>query len=346
MQLSKIYLELTNKCNLNCSICYRHSWDEKPLDMSAELFKKIKKDIDDAKSVKTIILGGIGEPAISPLIAEVLAELKKYKVTLTTNALSIDSLLMDMIVENTHMVMISIDGMSDSFLKIRGAILNDVLENAVRINELKKARGRNLPYIGMQCVISRENIDDVFGMIDLADKLNAHILVLSNLIPQTSDNRDNILYTRYENQSMAHIFKKVLSYSSRKGVNILFPNYELKTERRCSFIEDNATFVTAAGEVVPCYRMSHTYTEYVFGRNKTVLKHSFGNVKSETLKSIWESKRYANFRDMVRNNHYPSCIDCELVEGCDLVKDTSTDCYAGSPSCSDCLWARKITFCP
>jgi len=346
MQLSKIYLELTNKCNLNCSICYRHSWDEKPHDMSAELFKKIMKDIDDIKSVKTIILGGIGEPTISPLIAEALAELKKYKVTLTTNALSIDSPLMGIIVENTHMVMISMDGLSDSFLKIRGAILNDVIENAVKINEFKKAKGRNLPYVGVQYVISNDNINDIFGIIDLAGKLNIHILVLANLIPQTSENCDKILYTRYENQDMAQLFRKVLSYSSRKGVNILFPNYELKTERRCSFIDDNAIFVTASGEVVPCYRMSHTYTEYVFGRKKTVLKHSFGNLGSESLKSIWESRKYVSFRDMVRNNYYPSCIDCDLVEGCDLVKDTSTDCYAGSPSCSDCLWARKITFCP
>jgi len=314
--------------------------------MSIELFEKLNKNIDDISSIDTIVLGGIGEPAIAPVIEQAIVALKKYKIILTTNALSIDNSLMDLIVENTHMVMISIDGMHDSFLKIRGAILNNVLENAFKISELKKTRGKNLPYIGVQCVISKDNINDIFEMIDLANKLNAHILVLANLIPQTCDNSDKILYTRYENRNMADLFKKVLSYSSRKGVNIVFPNYELKTERRCSFIDDNSVFVTAAGEVAPCYRMSHTYTEYVFGRKKTVLKHSFGNVGSESLKNIWESRQYVSFREMVRNNYYPSCIDCDLVEGCDMVKDSSADCYTNSPSCADCLWARKVTFCP
>jgi len=346
MQLSKVYLELTNKCNLDCSICYRHSWDEKLTDMNGELFAKIKKDINGIRSVKAIVLGGIGEPTISPLIAEAIVELNKYKITLTTNALSINSSLMNLIIDNTHMVMISIDGMHDSYLKIRKAFLNDVIENADKINNLKRLRGKNTPYVGMQYVVSKDNIDDIFDMIDLARKLNIHILAISNLIPQTSENSGKILYNRYENKHMASLFKRVLSYSSRKGVNILFPNYELKTERRCSFIDDDAAFITASGEVVPCYRMSHTYTEYVFGRKKTVLKHCFGNVENESLSSIWENRRYVSFRDMVRNNNYPSCIDCDLVEGCDMVKDTSADCYAGSPSCADCLWARKITFCP
>jgi len=346
MHLRKIYIELTNKCNLDCSICYRHSWDEKPQDMSGELFDKIKKDIAEINNIDTIVLGGIGEPVIAPVFARAIAELKKYKIILTTNAISINDSLIELIVENTHMVMISIDGMHDSFLKIRGAILEDVIENAIKINELKKAKGKNLPYVSVQSVISKDNIKDIFGMVDLADKLNAHTLVLANLIPQTSDNSDKILYTRYENRIMADLFKKVLSYSSRKGVNILFPNYELKTERRCSFIDDDSVFVTAAGEVAPCYRMSHTYTEYVFGRKKTVLMNYFGNIRSESLKNIWESRRYVSFRDMVRNNYYPSCIDCDLVEGCDMVKDTSADCYTNSPSCADCLWARKITFCP
>jgi tungsten cofactor oxidoreducase radical SAM maturase len=346
MPLNKIYLELTNKCNMECSFCYRNSWDEKLNDMNSELFTKIKKDIDDIRSVKSIVLGGIGEPTIAPIIAEAIAELKKYKITLTTNALTINNSLMNLIVENTHMVMISIDGLHDSYLRIRKAFLNDVIENVDKINDLKRLRNKNTPYVGIQYVVSKDNIHDIFDIIDLAGRLNAHILVISNLIPQTSENHDKILYTRYENKDMALLFKKVLSYSSRKGVNILFPNYELKTERRCSFIDDDATFITASGEVVPCYRMSHTYTEYVFGRKKTVLKHSFGNVGNENLNSIWENRGYANFRDMVRNNRYPSCIDCDLVEGCDMVKDTSTECYAGSPSCADCLWARKITFCP
>ena len=346
MAIRKVYLELTNKCNLECSICYRHSWNEKLQDMDEELFDKIKREIDEIESVKSVVLGGIGEPTCAPLIAKALEELGGLDITITTNAVNINDALLNSIVKYANMVMISIDGLHENYSKIRGTSLDNVLENMRKINELKIETGRNLPYVGIQFVISRDNVDDVFRLIDLANSLNVHILVLSNLIPQTRENAGKILYTRYENKEARELYKKILSYSNRKGVNILFPSYELKTERRCSFVDADAAFISASGEVVPCFRMSHTYKEYVFGREKTVLKHSFGNVKDRSLMDIWEGREYSSFRNTVYNNLYPSCTDCDLVEGCDMVKDTSTDCYAGEPSCADCLWARKITVCP
>jgi MoaA/NifB/PqqE/SkfB family radical SAM enzyme len=75
----------------------------------------------------------------------------------------------------------------------------------------------------------------------------------------------------------------------------------------------------------------------VFKREKTVMKHSFGNLNENSIMDIWNSNEYSKFRDIVHNNQYPSCIDCDLVDGCDLVKDTITDCYTAAPSCADCL---------
>lgn len=65
-----------------------------------------------------------------------------------------------------------------------------------------------------------------------------------------------------------------------------------------------------------------------------------------SLEDIWNSKAYSQFRKTIYYNLYPSCIDCDLVEGCDMVKSTEVDCYGISPSCADCLWARKFVICP
>jgi len=346
MPLKKIYLELTNRCNMNCAICYRHSWDEKMQDMSSKLFENIRKDIAGIASINSVVLGGIGEPTFAPLIFRAIEELGDFRLILTTNAFYINDDLTHLIVRYVDDVMVSLDGMHDNFKRIRGADLDVIVKNIIKINEFKLSAGRNLPQLGIQFVISRDNMNDIFDVIDLANKFKIHTLVLVNLIPQTKLNADKIIYTRYENKEANLLFKKILSYSGRKGVNVQFPNYELKTERRCSFVDDEAAFVTASGDVVPCYRMAHTYKEYVFGREKTVLKHCFGNVNENSLSDIWNSAEYQSFRDYVRNNRYPSCMDCDLVEGCTIVKDTTTDCYAGTPSCADCLWARKITACP
>jgi tungsten cofactor oxidoreducase radical SAM maturase len=346
MTLKKLYLELTNKCNLNCSICYRRSWNEEPTDMSLELFNKIKKEIGGINSLKSIVLGGIGEPTCAPLIYEAIGALGHYHLTLTTNAMDMNDELLDLIVRRVNLVMVSIDGLHENFSKIRTANLDAVIENMNRINRLKENAAKSSPFVGIQFVLSRDNADDISRMIDLAADVKAHLLVLSNLLPQTKENAEKILYTRYENRQGKLLFDKALKYSFKKGIKLVLPNFELKTERRCSFVEDGAAFIDAWGEMVPCYRLSHTYKEYVFDREKTVIKNSFGSLYEKDIKSIWESSRYSHFRSVVRNNRYPSCIDCDYVEGCDLVKDTYYDCYTQSPSCADCLWARKYIICP
>ena len=346
MTLQKLYLELTNKCNLNCTICYRRSWNEEPMDMDLKLFNRIKKEIGVINSLKSIVLGGIGEPTCAPLIYEAIGALGHYHLTLTTNAMDIDDELLYLIVRRVNLVMVSIDGLHENFSKIRNADLDAVIENMNRINRLKESAAKNSPFIGIQFVLSRDNADDVCRMIDLAADVKAHVLVLSNLMPQNRENAEKILYTRYENKQGRLLFDKAVKHSFRKGIKLVLPNYELKTERKCSFVEDGAAFIDAWGDMVPCYRLSHTYREYVFGREKTVIKNSFGSLYEKDIRSIWESSRYSHFRSVVRNNLYPSCIDCDYVEGCDLVRDTNYDCYTESPSCADCLWARKYIICP
>jgi radical SAM protein with 4Fe4S-binding SPASM domain len=194
-------------------------------------------------------------------------------------------------------------------------------------------------------VISKFNQQEILNLIDLAADLQVSQVILSNLLPATVEDKDMILYTRYENEEMHKLFKKVRNYSLRRGLEVKLPAYQLKTERRCRFIEDDATMITAEGDVVPCYRFVHDGTEIVYGRPKVIKAHSFGNINNETLTTIYDSAPYKNYRTTVLNNHYPSCIDCDLVDGCDMVRDASADCYGNTPSCADCLWSRNIIYC-
>ncbi len=40
-QLARVYIEPTNRCNLDCVTCIRHSWDEPLGAMSLEVFRRI-----------------------------------------------------------------------------------------------------------------------------------------------------------------------------------------------------------------------------------------------------------------------------------------------------------------
>lgn len=343
MDLKKMYLELTDKCNLNCSICYRKAWSFKLNDMERDVLDRVISDARKIESLKEIVIGGIGEPLSAPLIDYALERLKDYHLTITTNGTIMDDTVLSSIISHVDVITVSIDGLEERVKEIRGTELSGILNNIGKLNERRKG---NKPLLNLQFVLSADNIGDAVKIIDLAQGLRVNQIIISNLIPQTRDNADKIKYTRYENKEVKELFNTLRNSALRKGIGLRLPQYELKGERRCDFIDKGAVYICSTGDVAPCYRFSHPGSEYIFGRGKKVDKHSFGNVAADSLIDIWNSKNYKIYRDTVYNNHYPSCIDCDLANGCDLARDTELDCQGVSPSCGDCLWARKFIICP
>ncbi len=82
-QYRKIYIEITNNCNLNCSFCSKTSREKK--NMTLEEFKKILDKIKDYTDY--IYLHVKGEPLLHPQVIDFIKEADKYnlKVNLTTN---------------------------------------------------------------------------------------------------------------------------------------------------------------------------------------------------------------------------------------------------------------------
>lgn len=346
MSIKKIYLELTDRCNLDCKICYRKSWGQPFCDIKEEVLNKLICEFEEYNELKEIVIGGIGEPTCSLQFKRALELLKDYKITVTTNGTLIDEALAEYLVKYVDVVTISVDGLEEKFKEIRGIDLDKVINNIKLLNNMKNKYSSKTPLIDMQLVLSTENQNQIFNVIDLASDLRANKLIISNIIPQSEDNKDKIMYRRYENKDLKNLFDKAMVKGLRKGIKVDVPSYELKTIRRCNFVEGSAAFICASGDVAPCYRFSHSYTEYVFGREKHIHKFAFGNIEKDTLADIWGNTEYVNFRKRIINNQYPSCIDCDLVDGCDNTANLDEDCYALVPSCGDCLWSREFSKCP
>lgn len=346
MSIRKLYLELTDRCNLDCTICYRQSWKETPQDLDRGQYRRLLAEIRELPDLRTIVLGGIGEPTCAPDFMQILEDLQGYRLILTTNGVSLSDEILGALVDRVDSVVISIDGMAERFREIRGVELETVTDTVRRLQTLKRERKVSRPAVSLQCVLSEDNVEDALPLVDLAAELKAEALIFSNLMPQTAANRNKILYTRYENLRMKALFNRLRTYSFRRGVQLMLPEIELKTERRCSFIEEGAAFISAEGDVIPCYRLSHSYLEFVFGREKQVLRHSFGNLAHQSLQTIWDSPAYRQYREHVLNGRYPSCMDCDFVDGCEYVTDTAAECWGNTPSCADCLWSRRIVICP
>ena len=83
MRFKKVYIEITNTCNLNCSFCIKDNRMKK--EMSIDEFETVLKKID--KYTDYIYLHVKGEPLIHNKLDEILSLTNKYKkyVNITTN---------------------------------------------------------------------------------------------------------------------------------------------------------------------------------------------------------------------------------------------------------------------
>ena len=72
-RLDKIYVEPTNRCNLDCRTCMRHGWEEDLGFMEFGLFEKIMADVRSFPERPGIFLGGFGEPLGHPQIVDMVA---------------------------------------------------------------------------------------------------------------------------------------------------------------------------------------------------------------------------------------------------------------------------------
>jgi len=307
-----------------------------------------ERTITQFKSVstlETIVIGGMGEPLASPLFRQTVKSLIGKEIVLTTNGTLLKEKLTKDLIGAFNLIVISIDGMEDRMMQDRGVVFKELISSIDYLNQLKLKNELENPRLDIQFVASKENIHEIFPLMDLLAEKRIRNLVISHLLPQHPDQADDILYQRYENKPLKELFHKIRNHSFKRGLRVQFPEVELKTERRCAFVSSDATYITSRGEVVPCYRFSHQGSEVVFGRFKTLKQFSFGNIVDKPLLDIWNSEDYLRFRNRIYNNHYPSCPDCDLVEGCSLIQDVDFDCNGEEPNCSDCLWARKFVIC-
>lgn len=116
LALSKVYIEPTNGCNLNCSTCVRNSWDEPVGIMKIETYRKLIDSLRKITSLQKISFWGVGEPLLHPEIVEIVSLAKQIGVEtqIITNALLLDKKKSEeLIAAGLDSIVISIDGTDD-----------------------------------------------------------------------------------------------------------------------------------------------------------------------------------------------------------------------------------------
>ena len=348
--IQKVYIEATTGCNLYCRTCVRNVWDDREAKMSMETFSRLAQSLESLPNLKQVVFAGFGEPLTHPRILDMIETVRRRDVAVhigSNGLLFTEKMAGELVRLGVERLVISIDGVKpDTYQGIRGAMLAQVLANMRRLNEVKRRLGAVKPLLGIEFVALKNNRAELADLAGLAVELNVARVLVSNVLPYTTDMREQVLYG-YEPQSPLPPGSwpvKVDGWIMWGSLDL--PRMHWGAERKCRFVHNQAVVVGRDGGVSPCYALSHNYSYFAIdGQQKRVSRYVLGNVRDQSLADIWMSEDYVRFRSEVRAFRFPSCPDCDLRDTCDL-RQANQGCWGWNPSCADCLWAQDIVRCP
>ncbi|MBQ1235839.1 MAG: radical SAM protein [Oscillospiraceae bacterium] len=374
--LKKLYIEPTTLCNLNCKMCFRHTWfDEKFCHMSMENFRRALETMP--RSVETVFFGGMGEPLYHPDIIEMIhmAAATGADVELLTNGTMLSNEMIEGILDaGLSRLWISIDDLeTDSSINEAADLVSDhsghghsglVLSNIRSFNKLRQKKLSSVS-LGITFVAMKSNVHQLaklpfFIAQHLIDEVN-----ISNISPTDKASQDEMLYTNmvnmYTGPAKGNILPTVrMPYmdmnipEAAEGIRALMSkqNFELyfndqpvlRKTNYCKFVREGMCFVRSDGEICPCMPLLHNGYTWLANVERKIYHCSFGNIANSGVNEIWNSIEYRTFRRKFDEFDFSPCMYCGH---CERFSDNTSDCFGNThPTCGGCLWAEGVLSCP
>lgn len=220
--------------------------------------------------------------------------------------------------------------------------------------------------LGVAFVAMKENLGELTRFPGFAAEFGVDALNVSNAIPSTIHAEGDSLYgslvyagikSRTEKTRRVSVNLPLFDFRDEAAASMLSgflsaPSLDVnlcgerlvRKDRRCDFVEGGKAFIRHDGSVAPCMALLHNSRTYQNGFERTVRRHSFGNVRDSSIADIWNSSDYADFRNRVREFSFSPCIRCGL---CEYGIENNEDCFGSpGPTCGACLWSEGVFSCP
>ena len=355
--LTRIYIEVTNRCNLNCSMCIRNNWNHELGSMSRKTFLKLLNDMQGFSPLPEIFFGGYGEPLSHPDIINLIQNTNKLgaRTSLVTNGTLLSpEMSKDLILSGLDRLWISLDGMhqdnypNDDYLS--QIIHNLEIFQDIKNNPQLKQNNREAPEVGMVYVLTKNNSSDLPDLVDLGKYLGVKSIFITYLeayseemageIPYQADKLRDLASPNTDQSDLADLINKLQSEESEISIEGSLTN----PSTRCPFAERGEIALRWDGEVSPCLPLLYDHTSIVGRWKSQVHSYSLGNIDSISLQDIWLDQEFETLIQRLLDKDFSPCVNCR---DCWLSEDNRLDCMGYEhPTCGGCLWAHGIISCP
>jgi len=306
-----IILDITHRCNLKCNVCEIRK--DKPI--QEYTLEEIKKLINEAIDwgVEEFVLSG-GEPLIRGDIFEILdfVEDRNYHIGVLTNGIILDedfiNKLLPYLISGSLSLSISLDALSPAIHdEIRGAegAFEKTTFSLKRLSQLKKIH----PEINFNTIsiILNENLEELLELAVFLKSLNVNSiqfqpLLSNNLIMKERDRAGKYWIPRERLAVLDAAIDKLLEFKK--------DNYSLvrNSENNLRLAKKYFRGRLSRGDI-KCLYAAKTVLVANNG-DVTTCFESYGNIRKEPLRKIFESKKGAQARKRVGECKKPCLLPC------------------------------------
>jgi MoaA/NifB/PqqE/SkfB family radical SAM enzyme len=313
-----LYIEPTNRCNSLCTACPRTFGvnTESPRDLTLAEFDAI---IAQVPALERVVLHGLGEPLMNPDAARMVARLRARNVAVTfnSNAILLNRRRGEALIEaGLPELRVSIDGATrQTYRMMRGVDkLAQVRANLTAFAALKLARGVRLPAVSLWLVATRQTIEELPALVEMAPALGAAEIYVQRLVyfGAGTAREELAIFGRArarEQEILARCEERCrglgLGFAASGAVDPRASVAPAGGERpwQACHRPYSLTYITATGNVLSCCFVPFTGRHYA----ETVL----GNVFEQPLAEIWQGARYRAFRTRFESAEPPQwCAGC------------------------------------
>lgn len=206
----QVSIALTNACDLECTHCYA---SKKPARLDFESVKQWMLELD---SIGCFGVGfGGGEPLLYPKIEELChfgSTNTNLAITMTSHGHRLSDPLVDALKSSVNFLRISMDGVYDTYEKIRGRPYASLLERLDLISG-------QIPY-GINYVVNEATIVDLPRAVAIAEKYQASEFLL---LPEEAYGRGNAIKQR----TLKQLSDWISSYRGDLQLSISSAHHEL-----------------------------------------------------------------------------------------------------------------------
>lgn len=290
--LFQVEIDVTSLCNAKCPFCFQGGCHNKN---SEELnYNEIICLLDELRNLGTYYLGfSGGEPFTRKDFLNILGESKKrgFRVSFITNAMLLNKNIIDELEKiGVDRVTVSFHSVNKDIYKFLFGINEDYLYYKA-VDNIKYLSTKKLS-LGLAVTVTKYNIDDLDKIEDFATSvgmskkdINYNLLLKGNseiasLMPSELQIKKNNQFFYYKDS--------LLNKTNGKGLICI------AGKSSCS--------INSIGDVFPC----------------TFFNNSVGNVKKNSLKTIWEESHILKIFRSIRDEHFKKCQACSTKDKCTI----------------------------